>query len=289
MMSKKFYLSAPLDIEGWEVFETLERFTLYDEFSDRIDDALELIREGQEHWAGHMKEGEWSAESVRVLSNVRRLSYNILEQFERSRDDLPRCIHWTVGESSNSPITDSQYIAALAIDRACRAIETLERWLSAFDKDLCAGNADNLNLLAQHSQADIADFLSHVRNEHARREIEARESAADLMGVARNYMTLANVYTHPLVSRSEKDRICASARKAGKHSASIRREATVNRNKSICAHAKRLLSDGRTKREIVGIILGTDSALKTSGSGSKLSQKQIRNILMASGILLKTD
>nr|BFE94197.1 hypothetical protein GCM10020185_47330 [Pseudomonas brassicacearum subsp. brassicacearum] len=54
-MSNKFHLSDPLNVEGWEIVETLERFTLYDEFAHRIQDALELIREGQEHWMNHQK------------------------------------------------------------------------------------------------------------------------------------------------------------------------------------------------------------------------------------------
>jgi hypothetical protein len=285
MMSKEFYLSAPLNIEGWEVVETLERFTLYDEFADRIDDALELIRLGQEHWLSHQTNGEWSVESVRVLANVRPLSYNIRQQFERFTDDLPRCIRWTVGESSNSAITDSQYIAALAIDRACRVIETFERWLSGFDTDLCAGNLENLAALIADASDDFAEFVEEVRHEQAHLEIEARETAADLMGTARHYMTLANVYASPLLSSADKIRISATARKAGNSSAAIRREATIDRNESICSHAKRLLSDGRSEREIVGIIVGTDSALKTPGGAAKLSTKQVRNILVAGGIL----
>ncbi|WP_095048359.1 hypothetical protein [Pseudomonas sp. Irchel s3h9] len=284
MVSKKFYLGAPLDIEGWEVVETLERFTLYDEFVDRIDDALEVIRQGQEHWLSHQTNGKWSVESVRVLANVRPLSYNILKQFERFTDDLPRCVRWTLGESSNSAITDSQYIAALAIDQACRVIETLERWLRGFDEDLCAGNIENLTALIAGASDDITDFVEEVRREKPHLEIEAREAVADLMGTARYYMTLANVYASPLLSSADKIRISATARKAGNSSVAIRREASIDRNESICSHAKRLLNDGRPEREIVGIIVGTDSALKMPGGTAKLSTKQIRNILVAGGI-----
>ncbi|WP_053269845.1 hypothetical protein [Pseudomonas chlororaphis] len=280
-------MSAPLNIEGWEIVETFERFTLYDEFAERIDVALELILEGQEHWASHLTDGEWSAESIRVMADVRRLSYNIHQQFERSRDDLPRCIRWTVGESSRSAITDSQYIAALAIDRACRVIETLERWLSGFDKDLCAGNFENLAALIADPSDDFMEFVEEVRHEQPHLEIEARETAADLMGTARYYMTLANVYASPILSSVDKIRISAAARKAGNSSGAIRREATLDRDKSICAHAKRLLRNGRSAREIVGIIEGTDSALKTPGGLIKLSTKQIRNILIAGGVLRK--
>lgn len=284
MVSNKFYLGAPLDIEGWEVVETLERFTLYDEFVDRIDDALEVIRQGQEHWLSHQTNGKWSVESVRVLANVRPLSYNILKQFERFTDDLPRCIRWTLGESANSAITDSQYIAALAIDQACRVIETLERWLRGFDEDLCAGNIENLTALIAGASDDFTDFVEEVRREKPHLEIEAREAVADLMGTARYYMTLANVYASPLLSSADKIRISATARKAGNSSVAIRREASIDRNESICSHAKRLLSDGRPEREIVGIIVGTESALKMPGGTAKLSTKQIRNILVAGGI-----
>ncbi|AZC77960.1 hypothetical protein C4K31_5081 [Pseudomonas chlororaphis subsp. piscium] len=288
-MDREFYLSAPLNIEGWEIVETFERFTLYDEFAERIDVALELILEGQEHWASHLTDGEWSAESIRVMTDVRRLSYNIHQQFERYRDDLPRCIRWTVGESSRSAITDSQYIAALAIDRACRVIETLERWLSGFDKDLCAGNFENLAALIADASDDFMEFVEEVRHEQPHLEIEAREAAADLMGTARYYMTLANVYASPLLNSADKIRISTTARKAGSSSAAIRREATIDRNESICSHAKRLLSDGRSEREIVGIIAGTDSALKLPSGTAKLSTKQIRNILVAGGVFRMRD
>lgn len=284
MLNRIFYLSAPLEIEGWEIIETFERFTLYDEFADRIDEALELIRQGQEQWASHQTDGDWSAESVRVLANVRRLSYNISQQFERSSDDLPRCIHWTIGESSNSAITDSQYIAALAIDRACRLIETLERWLRDFDTDLCGGNSESLTSLIDAASYDLADLVNEVRHQQSRLEMEIRETA-ELMGSARYYTTIADVYASPLLSRDDKIRISASARRAGKSSAAVRREAIVDRNRSICAHAKRLLSDGRSEREIVGTIVGTNSALKTPGGNVKLSTKQIRNVLIAGGII----
>lgn len=284
-MSKNFYLSAPLDIEGWEVVETLKRFTLYDEFSERINDALELIRQGQEHWASHQVDGEWSAEATRVQANVRQLSSNIRNQFQRDENDLPRCIRWVIGESQNLAITDSQYIAALAIDRACRVIETFERWMNGFDTDLCAGDVETLPALIKEASDEFADYFEDVRHEQARLEIEARESAAELTGFARYYMTLANVYASPLLSNTEKVRISAAARKAGNSSAAMRREATRDRDASICSHAKRLLNDGRSEREIVGIIVGTDSALRTPGSTVKLSRKQIRNILVGNGVI----
>ena len=274
----------PLDVDGWEIVETLEHLSLYDEFAERLYDALQLIREGQQHWANHQQDGEWSVEASRVVTEVRRLSSNIRQRFDSSLDDLPRCIQWIVGESSESSVTDSQYVAALAIDRACRVVEVLGRWLTDFDADLYAGSPTPPSAFDQNEPVSFAAFLSEVRREQAQLEIEARENVADLMGAAKYYATLASVYASPLLSISEKSRISAAARKAGNSSVVIRREATADRNQSICTHAKRLLRDGRSEREIVGIIVGTDSALKTPGGSDKLSAKQIRNILLAGGV-----
>jgi hypothetical protein len=286
MVSNRFYLRVPLDVYGWEDIEALEHLALYDEFAERIDDAVELIREGQQHWVGHQDDGgEWSFDAVRVLAEVRRLSPGIRQRFDQSQEDLPRSIRWTVGESSESAVTDCQYVAALAIDRACRAVEVLGRWLRDFDADLYTGGRDEMCALVESDPDSFYVLMSEVRREQSHLEIEARESAADLIGAARHYMTLARVYASPLLSNSEKIRISATARKAGNNSGVVRREATADRNQSICSHAKRLLGDGRSEREIVGVIVGTDSALKTPGGAAKLSKKQIRNILVAGGVL----
>ncbi|MCU7650737.1 hypothetical protein [Pseudomonas piscis] len=285
-MSNHLYLDAPLDIDGWEIVEPLENLELYEEFSERIDDALELIREGQHYWASHQEDGAWSAESKRVMTEVRRLSYNIRQTFNRSQDDLPRCIRWTIGELSESAVTDCQCVAAFAIDRACRAIEVLARWMADFDTDLYTVGRDTLATLAKDKPKSFNIFLNEVRHEQAQQEIEARENVADLMGVARYYMTLASVYASPLLSSSEKIRISAATSKAGKSSAKIRKENTADRDRSICSHGKRLLNDGRSRRELVGIIAGTDSALKQPGGSVKLSKKQLRNILVTGGVLI---
>lgn len=287
MMNNRFYLSVPIDPEGWEHIEALEHLVLYEEFAERINRVVELIREGHLHWANHQNHaGEWTIDAVRILGEVRRQSYNIHQRIGLFEDDLARTIRWFIGESSESAFTDCQCVAALAIDRACRAIEVLGRWLGEFHEDLYAGDRNNLIALAEECPNSFDVLVNEIRQEQASLEADAREYAADLIGAAQHYMILARVYASPVLSSSEKTRISATARKAGNHSANIRREATADRNQSICSHAKRLLSDGRSEREIVGIIVGTDSALKTPGGVTKLSTKQIRNILAAGGVLL---
>ncbi|WP_236191907.1 hypothetical protein [Pseudomonas paraglycinae] len=285
-MNSRFNLSVPIDVEGWENIEALEHLVLYEEFAERINRVVELIREGQLHWANHLNDaGEWTVDAVRVLREVRRHSYNIHQRIGLFQDDLASTIRWFIGESTESAFTDCQCVAALALDRACRAIEVLGRWLREFHEDLYSGERDILIALAEESPESFDVLVNEIRQKQASLEADAREQAADFIGAAQHYMILARVYASPVLSSREKTRISVTARKAGNNSAGIRREASADRNQSICSHATRLLNDGRSKREIVGIIFGTDSALKAPGSSAKLSKKQIRNILTSAGIL----
>ncbi|MEI4523226.1 hypothetical protein [Pseudomonas sp. CCNWLW23] len=285
-MNSRFNLSVPIDVEGWENIEALEHLVLYEEFAERINRVVELIREGQLHWANHLNDaGEWTVDAVRVLREVRRHSYNIHQRIGLFQDDLASTIRWFIGESTESAFTDCQCVAALALDRACRAIEVLGRWLREFHEDLYSGERDILIALAEESPESFDVLVNEIRQKQASLEADAREQAADFIGAAQHYMILARVYASPVLSSREKTRISVTARKAGNNSAGIRREASADRNQSICSHATRLLNDGRSKREIVGIIFGTDSALKAPGSSAKLSKKQIRNILTSAEIL----
>jgi len=139
-MSNKFYLNAPIDGDGWEHIETLQHLALYSEFEERIDDIVELIEDGEQHWAEHRNdEEEWSADALRVLGAVRRHSYNIHQRIELFQDDLAYTIRWMIGDLSVLSVSDSQYVAALAIDRACRAFEELVRWLREVDDSMYVG------------------------------------------------------------------------------------------------------------------------------------------------------
>lgn len=285
-MNDPLYLSSPLGVEGWEVIEQLEGFALFEEFRERIEDALTVIHEGQALWVDHLdSDGVWSEQALCAVADVRRQATNILQRLSDPMADFATSIRWSVRWSADVNATDAQCVAALALDRACRAIETLARWLADFDADLGGAGSELLSELAQEAPKEFAEFLADARFKGALAEVEARERTADLLGVARHYMTLARVYESPLMSSQEKSRISAAASKAGRHSVAIRREAVAERDKAICAHGHRLLQGGRAARELVGIILGTDSALKSPGGQEKLSDKQIRNILRAGGVI----
>ena len=277
-MADRLRIAAPLEVDGWEIIEALEEHALFDEFAERIDTAIGLLHEGQALWREHLKDGEWSSEAGHTVAEVRRLAYNIRQRIERDSSDLAPCIRWAVGASST--VTDSQCVAALAMDRACWALETLARWLADFDSDLHGVSSPDVRALLEESPTAFAGLVETLRGDCAQSEMETRERVADLLGTSRHYMTIAEMYASPVLSTTEKARISAAASRAGRCSATARQQATEERNARICAAAHRMLANGVSARDIVGKIAGSAAAEKEPG-GMKLTTKQIRNILRA--------
>jgi len=282
-VSEHLYLAAPLDIEGWEIVECLESHILFKEFDERVDDALALVREGQSHWREHQTaDGEWSATAADTVGEVRRLAYNIRQSFQRYGGDLAACIRSSIGNSGEGGISDAQYVAALAMDRACRVIETLASWLSDFDGALYSVRPDLVELIAENDPDGFADLLSRRRAECAQGEMDTRESVAELLGEARRYIFIAGAYARPVLGDIKRAKITAAAKKGGVGSVESRRDKIEKsgRNKAICDAARRLLRGGCAERDVTGKIVGTDAALG-------LGRKMIGNILRDEGILFK--
>lgn len=193
-MSGSLYIGVPLGIDGWEIIESLEHFTLFGEYRSGIEDAIRLLQEGQGCWQSHLSEdGEWSEAALQSVAEVRRLSFNIWQNYQRYGDDLARSIRWSVGINTESGVTDRQCVAALAMDRACRAIEVLTNWLADFDTELYAGSPDDVTALANESPALFRRFVEEVRHEHAPAECHARESSASLLSAAQGVLHLASM------------------------------------------------------------------------------------------------
>lgn len=279
-VSDRFRVATPLEVDGWEIIEALEQHALFDEFTKRLDTAIDLLHEGQALWRNHLKDGQWSIEATQTVAEVRRLAYNIRQRFDGASGDLATCIRWAV--SAGSTVTDSECVAALAMDRACWAIESLAAWLEGIDQRL-AGCANGVGALMPASEGQRTALVQLVRDNQAVIEMETRERVADLLGEARHYMTIAQVYASPLMSAMDKARISAAASKAGRSSASVRQEGTSDRNRRICAAGRRMLENGVPKRDVAGKIANSAAAEKEPG-GDKLSTRQLRNILRAGGV-----
>lgn len=306
-MSERLYLAAPLEIDGWEVVECLDSHTLFEEFSERVDDALSLLREGQSHWREHQTDGEWSATAVDTVGEVRRLAYNIRQSFQRY-GDLAACIRSSIGSRDEVSISDAQYVAALSMDRACRVIEILASWLSDFDAALYSVRPDLVELIAEKDPEGFADLLSRRRAECAQGEIDTRESVADYLGEARRYMSQADGIAQKAEAehlskiarndlsrlqadleeseRAAKARALAAARSLGKRSAEVRKANGVERNDGICKAARRGIRSGKNRAEVEGDIHASGIAFNTADESRKtiITKKQIQNILRANGI-----
>lgn len=307
-MSEHLYIAAPLDVDGWEVIECLESHTLFGEFAERVDDALSLLREGQSHWREHQTaDGEWSATAVDTVGEVRRRAYNIRQSFQRY-GDLAACIRSSIGNSGELGISDAQYVAALAMDRACWVIESLASWLSDFDGALYSVRPDLVELIAENDPDGFADLLARRRAECAQGEIDTRECVADYFGEARRYMSQADEIAQKAeaehlskiarndLSRLQADleerataakaRVTERARELGKSSAEVRKNNVAERNGKICKAALRGIRARRTRTEVESDIHASELAEKIPGSADdrKITKKTIQNILKAGGI-----
>jgi len=279
-VSDRFRVATPLEVDGWEITEALENYALFDEFAERLDTAINLLHEGQALWRDHLKDGQWSSEATQTVAEVRRRAYNIRQRFDGASGDLAMCIRWAV--SAGSSVTDSQCVAALAMDRACWAIEALAAWLKGIDQQL-SHYASGLGALMPASEGQRTALLQLVRDNQAVFEMETRERIADLLGEARHYMTIAQIYASPLMSAMDKARVSAAASKAGRSSAAVRQDGTSERNRRICAAGRRMLANGVSKNDVVGKIANSAVAEKEPG-GDKLSTKWLRKILRAGGV-----
>lgn len=279
-MSNRFRVATPLDVDGWEITEALENYALFDEFAERLDTAIDLLHEGQALWRDHLKDGQWSSEATQTVAEVRRLAYNIRQRFDGASSDLATCIRWAV--SAGSTVTDSQCVAALAMDRACWAIEALAAWLEGIDQRL-AGCVNGVGALTPASEGLRTALVQSVRDNQTVLEMETRERVADLLGEARHYMTIAQVYASPLISATDKARVSAAASKAGRSSAAVRQAGNSERNRRICAAGWRMLKNGVPKGDVTGKIANSAAAEKEPG-GAKLSKKMIGIILRAGGV-----
>ncbi|MFL9672663.1 hypothetical protein ACXUPC_08345 [Pseudomonas marginalis] len=157
-------------------------------------------------------------------------------------------------------VSDTQLVAALAIDRACRSIQILWAWINWIEGDARLGDLPHT---AQISMAPPDIYLEMV-NEHRATcphlEIEARESAAIYMGDARNYMTIAIAYLNPNLTEVEKVGISRGAvkqdrmeksRKNYLKSAEVRRKVLAPRNGRIGSAYKVLIQSGQEHNDAV--------------------------------------
>lgn len=270
-------LVSPLNLDLGELELELEGLPLYDEFAERFNEALDLVAAGIEMWRPHESE-EWAVDAA---AEINRKLYNITQALDRS----PALgLAWAVRNAGSweGRATDSQLVAALAMAYGCRAINVLRAWLAQL-ADLVVEASGRA--LVEDTIINYPDVYAAIINDHRLEdsvaEIEARESAADLLGRARNSMIFAELYRNPNISPEAMARLneqvlkksrAATGRKAGARSGAARQEKNAGRDREICDAGRKLLASGRAPSEISGIISG----MEVSGS---LGPKGVREVL----------
>ncbi|AIR88132.1 hypothetical protein [Pseudomonas cremoricolorata] len=281
-------LMSPLNLDLDELELELEWLPLYGEFAERFTEALDLVAAGIEMWRPESCE-EWHPEewAIEATAEVSRKLYMIEQALHR----YPALgIAWAVRNvgSWDKRATDSQLAAALAMAYGCRAINVLRAWLGQLANHVveASGRAFVDDTMINYPSV-YASIIDDYRTDDSVAEIEARESAADLLGRARNSLVFAELYRHPNIPVEALTRIgeqavrnsrAVTGRKAGERSGAARQESNAGRDRAICKAGRDLLSSGRSHSEISGIIAKRPVA---EGLGSK----SVREILRRGGVL----
>lgn len=280
-------LISPLNLDLDELELELEWLPLYGEFAGRFNEALDLVAAGVEMWRPHERE-EWA---IGAAAEISRRLYTIEQRTEWGfvaslSLDVPSTARLVA--SSDSRITDSQLAAALAMAYGCRAINVLREWQAQLADDMFKASGRALIDDTRINYPEVyATIVNDYRIENSIAEIEARESAADLLGRARNSIVIAELYRDSSIPPAALKRIseralktsrAAVGRKAGERSGAARQEKNAERDRAICDAGRELLASGRSPGEITGIISGMAVA-ETLGS------KSIRAVLRQGGVL----
>lgn len=270
-------LMSPLNLDLDELELELEWLPLYGDFAERFTEALDLVAAGIEMWRPHESE-EWAIEAA---AEINRKLYNIAQALDRS----PALgLAWAVRNAGSweKRATDSQLVAALAMAYGCRAIHALRKWLAHLADDVVeAFGRVRVEDLRVNDPEFYATIVNDCRIECSIAEIEARQSAADLLGRARNSLIFAELYRNPSIPPEAMARLneqavkksrAATGRKAGARSGAARREKNAGRDREICDAGRKLIASGRAPSEISGII----SRMEVSGG---LGSGGVRDVL----------
>lgn len=284
-------LGHPLEIDPDDLPSRLTECALYPEFAERFADAFDLIDEGRYLWKEfYVSDQGWHPVASLVASRVSYMAFNIRQSFNSyPSHGLAKAIRDSRLGVDTKGFSDTQLVAALAIDRACRSIQILWEWIHRIEDDVRRRDPAHAARQLMRWPHIYLEAVNDHRQSCPHLEIEARESAAIYMGDARNYMTIAIAYLNPDLTEEERVAVSrgavtadryARSRKGILKSAEVRKGLHVDRDAAICRKGEELKSRNGTERGVAGRIVGT-------AIGAGLKEKQIRNILVAGGVLTR--
>jgi len=280
-----------LEIDPDDLPSRITECALYPEFAERFADAFDLIDEGRYLWKEfYVSDQGWDPVASQVASRVSHMAFNIRQSFNSyPGHGLAKAIRDSRLVVDTNGVSDTQLVAALAIDRACRSIQILWEWINRIEDDVRRRDPVHAARQLMRWPNIYLEAVNDHRQSCPHLEIEARESAAIYIGDARNYMTIAIAYLNPNLTEAEKVEISRGAvkqdrmensRKNYLKSAEVRKDVHADRDAAIC-------KKGEERKKSTGTEHGVAPWMVKYGFGAGLGVKQVYNILVAGRVLTR--
>lgn len=287
-MSERLHLAMPLEVDGWEVIESLEGLSLFDfdGYRDLANNAIAVLHDVQGIWREHQgADGEWSEQATAVMSKVLRLAYNIRQSHQRYGEPLSDRIRSSVGVYGESPISNAQLEAAMAMSSACWALRTLANWLEWFETELYRVRPDLVERIEKQDPEGFAALVERRRGDLVSAESEALEGVRRYLGEADVYLARATGTLREVEAlNSVRKKKSEDGKKAGSgnsHPDSVTQTEAVERCDSTVREARKILRNNpKTPLEGPGGVVSRLAKARIYGSRTK-----IRSNLRSVGIL----
>lgn len=267
-MSERLYLAMPLEVDGWEVIESLEGLSLFDfdGYRDLANDAIAMLHDVQGIWREHQgADGEWSEQATGVMSEVLRLAYNIRQSHQRYGEPLSDRIRSSVGLYGESPISNAQLEAAMAMSSACWALRLLANWLEGFEIELYRVRPDLVERMEKQDPEGFAALVERRRGDSALAETEALEGVRRYLGESGMYLARARGTLREVEALD-------SVRK--KKSEEGKRVGEFNRSPDSVSQKKKAETQAAIKKKAESILRSRPGA----------SRKEVVSALLAAGV-----
>lgn len=267
-MSERLLITSPLEVDGWEVIESLEELSLFefDGYRDLSNDAIALLNEVQSMWREHQNaDGEWPEHATSTASDVLRLAYNIRQGYQRYGDPLSDRIRSSIGLHSGSPISDGQLEGAMAMASACLALRVLGNWLEVFEIELYRVRPDLVARIESQDKQGFTQLIERRRDDLSASETESLERV-------HGYLSEASIYLTKAKGTLREKEALASARK--KQSQAGEKGGHGNRKADSVAQQKKAATRERIK----------DAACRVISSRPGISRRDLVSSLFSADI-----
>ncbi len=173
-----------------DVERAVRELALYRQFSEHFRQAFDLIDDATSFW---LEDGSYALCAEPVTTAVFELRDVIDDHASiAGASSLPNVIRHLPG--FNHQATDSQLAATFALVLGTEAVEILGNWLFELELATYDIDAELLEQLRNDSPRQYLDLVEKERYRRSGTEIKARERFAELLGEAKQTLSMAVLY-----------------------------------------------------------------------------------------------